>query len=231
MINKSAYLLGIALVLLTGCSSLKTINTSEDSQLPAKNEETKVVGEISGMEEEMVVEGFNSPTGLAMDDEGMVYVSNWSTGVISQIDRAGAVTVFSDELASPSGLAFGQDGLLYVAEYSANEIYTLSSTGEKKIFAKDLQTPAGLTFNATGELLVANRSSNEIVKINSLGEKEVIASNLRTPVAVAEAEDGTLFVANFGGGIIKVDTNGVNSEFSDDFTQPGVGAMALSANT
>ncbi|GHU85467.1 hypothetical protein AGMMS49941_05350 [Deferribacterales bacterium] len=184
-------------------------------------------GNAQGKTAELLLEktytGFHSPTGIAVDHEGNLYVSNWSGGDVTKIDTKGNRTVFADNMGAPAGLAFDNDGNLYVADYSQNVIYRIAKNKNKVIFARGLHTPTGISFNKKGELLVANRSSNEIVKVNVSGRVELVANGMRTPVGVVEDLDGNLYVTNYGGSIIKVFADGTARAFSNDFGRPGVG--------
>ena len=167
--------------------------------------------------------GFQSPTGIAVDGNGNLYVSNWSGGTITKVNREGESSVFADGMGSPAGLAFDAAGNLFVSDYSQDIIYRIASDGEKSVFARGLHTPTGIAFSRTGELLVANRASDEIVKVDVSGNVTRVAGGMRTPVGVVEDPDGNLFVTNYGGGIIKVTPNGETSLFSNEFGRPGVG--------
>ncbi|GHV96531.1 hypothetical protein AGMMS50293_28510 [Spirochaetia bacterium] len=193
-------------------------------------------GNAQGKTTELLLEkthtGFHSPTGIAVDREGNLYVSNWSGGSVTKVDTKGNHTIFADNMGSPAGLAFDNAGNLYVADYSQNVIYRIAKSKDdllkniienKIIFARGLHTPTGISFNKNGELLVANRSSNEIVKVNASGRVGLVAKGMRTPVGVVEDIDGNLYVTNYGGSIIKVFADGTVRPFSNDFGRPGVG--------
>ncbi|GMO20707.1 MAG: hypothetical protein Ta2A_27300 [Treponemataceae bacterium] len=176
--------------------------------------------------------GFHSPTGIAVDREGNLYVSNWSAGNVTKVDANGNHTIFARNMGSPAGLAFDNDDNLYVADYSQNVIYRIAKNKSRDdllknkteiIFARGLHTPTGISFNKNGELLVANRSSNEIVKVNASGKVSLVAKGMRTPVGVTQDSGGNLYVTNYGGGIIKVFVDGTVRDFSNDFGRPGVG--------
>ncbi|GHV07288.1 hypothetical protein AGMMS50229_13800 [Campylobacterota bacterium] len=167
--------------------------------------------------------GFHSPTGIAVDREGNLYVSNWSAGSVTQVDTKGDHTIFADNMGSPAGLAFDNDGNLYIADYSQNVIYRIAKNKNKTVFARGLHTPTGISFNKNGELLVANRGSNEIVKVSASGVVELVANGMKTPVGVVEDLGGNLYVTNYGGSIIKVFADGTVRPFSNDFGRPGVG--------
>lgn len=167
--------------------------------------------------------GFQAPTGIAVDKNGNLYVSNWSGGTVAKVDKFGRQNVFAGGMGSPAGLAFDEEGNLYVSDYSKNVIYKITPGGKKSTFAQGFHTPTGIAFNKTGELLVANRASGEIIKVDASGGARPAADGLGTPVGVAEAPDGSLYVTNYGGGIIKVTADGKARTISNEFGRPGVG--------
>lgn len=167
--------------------------------------------------------GFQAPTGIAVDKNGSLYVSNWSGGTVAKVDSSGRQSVFAGGMGSPAGLAFDGEGNLYVSDYSKNVIYKITPGGRKSTFARGFHTPTGIAFNKAGELLVANRASGEIIKVDASGRARLAANGLGTPVGVAEAPDGSLYVTNYGGGIIKVTADGKTRTISGEFGRPGVG--------
>ncbi|MEW9123664.1 MAG: NHL repeat-containing protein [Thermotaleaceae bacterium] len=222
VLKKISYLI-ILLFTTTGCfantlpePTLSSSTTQEGASSESKQEE-RVIELIN------TFKGFQSPTGIAVDNDGNLYVTNWSGSTVTKVDTEGNYSVFADGMGSPAGLDFDKDGNLYISDYSKDVIYKVTPDGEKIIFAQGLYTPTGITFNQAGELLVANRGSNEIVKVDGEGNSEVIVGEMRTPVGVVEDLDGNLYVTNYGGGIIKVTADGNASMISDEFERPGVG--------
>ena len=59
--------------------------------------------------------GFQAPTGIAVDKDGNLYVSNWSGSTVTKVDTEGSHR-FADGMGSPAGLAFDEDGNLYISE-------------------------------------------------------------------------------------------------------------------
>ena len=167
--------------------------------------------------------GFKAPTGLAVNHDGEIFVSNWNTGEIIKRDKRHQNQVFAKGLGAPAGLVFDPQGRLYAADYSANIIYRFQPDGRREIFASGLKTPTGLFFSRRNTLLVANRSSDEIVEITLQGKSTVIATGLKTPVGVVESTDGTLYVNNYGGSLSRIKPGGKSETFSSDFVIPGVG--------
>jgi sugar lactone lactonase YvrE len=64
----------------------------------------------------------NSPTGLAFDRNGNLYVSSWNTGTITEFDPSGNSSTFASGCGYADGLAFDSSGNLYVAGGANNMI-------------------------------------------------------------------------------------------------------------
>ena len=118
---------------------------------------------------------FERPTGLAVDEQGRLYVADTARGEIYQIDSTGAVNVYASDLNSPTGLCWS-NGALYVAE-----------TGENRIIS--LKDGKVTTIAGTGEE----------------GDKDGIASvaTFSSPQGVTVGDDGTIYVGDTTNGFIR----------------------------
>jgi sugar lactone lactonase YvrE len=78
-------------------------------------------------------EGFAAPLGLAFDNGGLLYVSNFASGVIHKVDAKGLKEVFVQlpQLAKSFAqyLSFDNKGNLYCASFGQNCIYKIDSDG------------------------------------------------------------------------------------------------------
>lgn len=111
---------------------------------------------------------FESPTGLATDDEGNLYISDTGRGAVRKITTNGEVETVVEDLAGPTGLCYA-DGALYIAETDA----------ERVISVKD-----GVISPVAG--------SGEVGDADGNAESASFAS----PQGVAVAEDGTVYIAD-----------------------------------
>ena len=161
----------------------------------------------------------NSPTGLALDGKGNLFISDsgnervrkvdLTTGIISTVAGNG-ITGFSgdgdlaikSELSNPLGLAVDDQGDLFISDRNNNRIRkinmstgiinTIVGSGEAG-FSGDgdlarnalLSNPTGLAFNRDGDLFVVDRGNNRIRRISGLSsntdELELEASILVYP--------------------------------------------------
>ncbi len=140
---------------------------------------------------------FNSPSGIAVDLTGNVFVADTTNNTIRKITSAGVVTTFaglagvsgtSDGTGAaalfnrPIGLAFDGSGNLYVADAGNSTLRRISSAGVVTTFAglpgiAGLQDgnsigayftqPQGLAFDAAGNLYVADTGNAALRRVSS----------------------------------------------------------------
>lgn len=142
---------------------------------------------------------FHTPTRLALDKEGNLYVADTDNHRIRKIDTVGNVTTFAgngtqgykdgpaqaSQFSSPSGMAFDSDGNLYVADSRNHRIRKIDTAGTVTTFAggggggpdspdgqginAEFFYPKGLTFDPEGNLYVADSNNYNIRKITRNG--------------------------------------------------------------
>lgn len=128
---------------------------------------------------------FNYPLGLAVDDQGNIYVADTSDDLIRKITPAGVVTTFAG--SGSSGLANG--------------------TGTQASFNK----PVGLATDKEGNVYVTDAGNNQIRKITPAGVVTTFASssvngmgiNFNNPMGIAVDKDGNVYVADTGNNVIR----------------------------
>ncbi len=183
----------------------------------------------------------DSPTSLALDGTGGLYVAVARQNRVYRVTKDGALILVagissygfggdggpavSAQLASPSGVAVDAQGNVYIADTNNNRIRrvgpdgvirTIAGTGvsglsgdEGPAAGAQLNAPSGLTFDAAGDLYIADAGNGRVRKITPDGVIRTAASNLGTPRQLVVDASGTLYIA--GGPVYKVTPDGTTT--------------------
>ncbi len=188
--------------------------------------------------------GLASPTGIALDSTGQLYIATSSTirkvstsGVVTTIAGNGLPGFSGDEgpalnaqLSSPSGVAFDAFGNLYIADSDNNRIRMVTPAGTITTVAgngnqgyagdggtaslAELSSPTGLAVDTQGDLIIADDLNNCVRKRSTQGVISTVAGDgsdsfttdgvlatatgIQGPLAVAVDANGNLYVADSG---------------------------------
>lgn len=137
---------------------------------------------------------FDSPTAIAIDRTGNLFVADRDNHRLRKITSAAVVSTVgdADSFTAPSGVAVDTIGNVYVSDGSAVRkvsaagiVTTLADTG--------LANPQGLAVDGTGLVYVADRDNNRVGTIAADGTVSTFAgSGVASPVGLAV--DATLDV-------------------------------------
>lgn len=138
-------------------------------------------------------------TGLAIDRQGMIYISSRHDGIVYQASPNGQMSVYVEGMGVATGLAFDSEGNLYVGDRSGT-IFKISR--ERNIYVFTTLEPSiaayHLTFGPDGYLYVSGpttSSFDSVYRVSSDGEVEVFYRGLGRPQGTAFDADGNLYVA------------------------------------
>ena len=154
-----------------------------------------------------------TPSALAFDSSGNLYVANAGSGTISKITSGGGVTLaWATVGTSPVALAFDSSGNLYVANSgSTGTISKITSGGSVTLtWASVGPYPNALAFDSSGNLYVANAGGGTTIsKITPGGSVTLTWATVGSnPYALAFDSSGNLYVANYSSGTISKITSG-----------------------
>ena len=144
-------------------------------------------------------EGLIGPAGILIDDEnGIMYVANFSGNRISKIDMKSPnptpETLTSGGLINgPDGLAFSPEGDIISANFNDNSIQKITPTGEVSQFAVIDSSPnSGYLVRSDDRYMVTGAYGPDIYAISLAGEVTKLAGT-----GAAGYQDGNLDLAQF----------------------------------
>src|SRR4051794_16218295 len=110
------------------------------------------------------------PWGIAIAQDGQIFVADDISGVLRIDPATGAVTtVSSDPTFGPLGLAFAPDGRLVVSDYAAGKIIAVDPTsGARTLIASGggLHSPSHLAVTTNGQIYVADENTIAMFRVD-----------------------------------------------------------------
>lgn len=159
--------------------------------------------------------GIMNATGLAVDEEGNLYVSSRHEGTVYQVTPAGAAKVYAEGMGIATGMAFDGEGNLYVGDRSGT-IFKIAPDRQIFVFATLEPSVAAyhLAFGIDGTLYVTGPTTSSyesVFAIDRNGDTTVFYRGLGRPQGLAVDISGAVYVAaSLGGrrGVVRIAQSG-----------------------
>lgn len=170
---------------------------------------------------------FNTPSGLAIDPAGNIYVADTGNDAIRRISPDGHVSTIAGAdagLNGPVGVAVDSRGRVLVADTYNDRIVAIDRSGAVTPVAGSgtpgfedgapaaFDTPCGLAADPEGNIYVADTGNGAVRVIAPDGTVSTIAFGgtyeSSRPMAVAATATGSVFVADARGRVIEIMTEG-----------------------
>jgi sugar lactone lactonase YvrE len=169
---------------------------------PTTNSTPRSFGSAPGAEAELSFRG--QPGGVAVGDDGTVWVSDPLAGIIWQVADGRMIPVVgrpergvdppkvqSMRLLAPSGIAFSQDGTMYVADPSGHRVCAVAPDGLVRVLAggangyrdglgadAQFRYPSDVAADTEGTLYVADTGNDRIRRITPDGNVTTLAGSI-----------------------------------------------------
>ncbi|MBR1754455.1 tetratricopeptide repeat protein [bacterium] len=112
-----------------------------------------------------IFDNIASPTGIAVDNDGNIYVAQFGANSITKITPDGKKILYikNPKINGPIGIAFDKSGNLYIANYNDDNVLKVSSGGAISVLLSKISKPYGLTIK-DGTLYVSLQGSGSVIK-------------------------------------------------------------------
>ncbi len=140
-----------------------------------------------------------NPTGLAVGQDGALYVSCRNDGTVHRVMPDGSNEQWVEGMGIATGLAFDRAGNLYVGDRSGT-IFKIGADRQIFVFAtlEPSMSAYHLAFHPSGDLYVTGpttSSFDRVYRVTPAGEVEVFYKGLGRPQGMAFDSAGNLYVA------------------------------------
>jgi sugar lactone lactonase YvrE len=253
----------------TTANTIRKITVS--GQVTTLAGKTGVRGHVDGTGSEA---RFDSPSGIALDRSGILYVTDSASGFVRKITPEGLVSTLAGaggvrgsvdglgpaaRFSTPTGIAIDRSGNLFVTDGWANNIRKITPAGEVTTVANTsgqrgstdgpaeqarFVVPAGIAIDHAGNLYVCDFGNRTIRKITPHGDVTTFAGHaprpdrngdlpprsvdgvraaaeFASPLGIAVDESGNLYVAD-GNTIRKVTPAGVVTTIAGKDGEAGI---------
>ena len=147
--------------------------------------------------------GFVTPTGVAVNAAGDVYVADTGNNAIKEVLPSGTILTIGSGFDFPEGVAVDASGDVFVADTSANAVKEVLPSGTILTIGSGFSNPVALAVDASGDVFVADAGNSAVKEVLPNGSILSIGSGFSIPVGVAVDASGDVFVADEGNNAVK----------------------------
>ena len=154
-----------------------------------------------GSQRTLPLTGLANPRGVAVDDEGDVFVvDNVHLNVVELPAGGSQQTLPITGLSNPASVAVDSAGDVFVADFGGDKVVELPAGGSQQTLPiTGLSHPASVAVDSAGDVFVADMSNDRVIELTASGVQRTLpADGLSAPQGVAVDSAGDVFVADTG---------------------------------
>jgi len=145
--------------------------------------------------------GLKTPTGIAVDRKGRVYIADSGHGQIVTVDKQGNQEVFTSGLQNPQAVFIDPFGNVWVTDTGRGIVCKFAATedgsaGTRTIYKAGLDHPSGIAVDSANNVFISNTGRDEVLEFRANGEEVMVEGEFAHPTALAVNGSGHAFVAN-----------------------------------
>lgn len=141
-------------------NSLQTDMQTIKQEQKAAADATKPISQSNGIYNDL-----GSPTGLAIDNSGNLYVAAFSDNAVYKISPDGTKKLYvkDERIKGPIGLAIDQQDNLYLANYNSDNIIKISNKAGVSVLISNVKKPYCL-YIKDNMLFVSSQGANAVLR-------------------------------------------------------------------
>jgi hypothetical protein len=110
--------------------------------------------------------GFRSPSGVAVDGAGDVFVADTGTSAVKEVRPDGTIKTIGSGFGLPFGVAVDAAGDVFVADTGNSAVKEVLPDGSIKTIGSGFKQPAGVAVDGAGDVFVADSFNNRVVELS-----------------------------------------------------------------
>ncbi len=150
-----------------------------------------------------------SPYGIAIDSSGNVWVANYLSNNITELNSSGTTIGTYTVGAFPETIAIDASGNVWVTNGGSNNVTKLNSSGTTIGTYPVGAGPWGIAIDSSGNVWVANNGSNNVTELNSSGTTIGTYGAGSGPWCIAIASSGNIWVTNNDNTVTEITSSGI----------------------